>query len=116
MMKKIACTLSILLGSMSFVAAQNAPSATDDFKPSENVQVGKKYPMVDSKGRVRVRLAAPQANRVQLDLGGVKYDLKKDDRGFWMGESDPQVEGFHYYQLNIDGAAVPDPSRSEEHT
>lgn len=110
MMKKIACTLSILLGSMSFVAAQNAPSATDDFKPSENVQVGKKYPMVDSKGRVRVRLAAPQANRVQLDLGGVKYDLKKDDRGFWMGESEPQVEGFHYYQLNIDGAAVPDPS------
>src|SRR5690606_24454032 len=27
----------------------------------------------------------------------------------WTGESDPQDEGFHYYQLWIDGAAVPDP-------
>ena len=44
-----------------------------------------------------------------MDIGGVKYDLTKDDKGFWTGESAPQDEGFHYYQLNIDGASVPDP-------
>jgi hypothetical protein len=33
----------------------------------------------------------------------------KDEKGVWTGESAPQDEGFHYYQLNIDGAAVPDP-------
>ena len=27
----------------------------------------------------------------------------------WTGTSEPQDEGFHYYQLNIDGASVPDP-------
>src|SRR5690606_23520771 len=46
---------------------------------------------------------------VQLDIGGVKYDLVKDENGVWTGESAPQDEGFHYYQLNIDGASVPDP-------
>jgi len=81
----------------------------EDFKPSSVNQPGKEYPQVNSEGRVRVRIEAPQANRVQLDIGAVKYDLKKDENGVWMGESAPQDEGFHYYQLNIDGASVPDP-------
>jgi len=72
-------------------------------------QTGKQYPQVNSQGRVRTSLSAPQAQRVQLDIAGVKYDLKKNEAGVWTGESDPQVEGFHYYQLNIDGASVPDP-------
>ncbi len=33
----------------------------------------------------------------------------KDSTGIWTGQSLPQDEGFHYYQLNIDGASVPDP-------
>src|SRR5690606_1155291 len=48
--------------------------------------------------------------KVQLDIGAVKYDLTKDDKGVWTGESAPQDEGFHYYQLNVDGASVPDPT------
>jgi enterochelin esterase family protein len=35
--------------------------------------------------------------------------MTKDDNGVWTGTSEPQDEGFHYYQLNIDGASVPDP-------
>jgi len=46
---------------------------------------------------------------VKLDIGGVKYEMVKDTNGIWTGESAPQDEGFHYYQLNIDGASVPDP-------
>ena len=49
------------------------------------------------------------ALKVQLDIGAVKYDLTKDTSGVWTGDSNPQDEGFHYYQLWIDGAAVPDP-------
>ena len=64
---------------------------------------------MNSEGRVRASILAPQANKVQLDIGGVKYDMVKDDKGVWTGESAPQDEGFHYYQLNIDGASVPDP-------
>ena len=86
-----------------------AQSVVEDFKPSSVNQPGKQYPQVNSEGRVRVSIPAPEAHKVQLDIGGVKYDLRKDEKGVWTGESAPQVEGFHYYQLNIDGASVPDP-------
>lgn len=81
----------------------------EDFKPSSVKQSGKEYPQVNSEGRVRVQIVAPEAKKVQLDIGGVKYDLTKDVKGIWTGESAPQQEGFHYYQLNVDGASVPDP-------
>ena len=89
---------------------QSSPSdILEDFKPSSVNQQGKLYPQVNSQGRVRASIAAPNANKVQLDLGGIKYDMVKDDKGVWTGVSNPQDEGFHYYQLNIDGASVPDP-------
>lgn len=81
----------------------------EDFKVSPTTQQGKEYPQVNSEGRVRVQISAPEAKNVQLDIGAVKYDLTKDENGVWIGESAPQDEGFHYYQLNIDGASVPDP-------
>lgn len=89
--------------------AQTSQPVVEDFKTSTVTQPGKQYPQVNSEGRVRVRIAAPNAQKVQLDIGGVKYDLLKDEKAIWTGESAPQVEGFHYYQLNIDGASVPDP-------
>lgn len=84
-------------------------NVVEDFKPSSVNQDGKEYPQVNSEGRVRAQISAPEAKKVQLDIGGVKYDLVKDDKGVWTGESAPQDVGFHYYQLNIDGASVPDP-------
>jgi enterochelin esterase-like enzyme len=86
-----------------------AQTVVEDFKPSSTNQPGRDYPMVNSEGRVRVQIKASEAKRVQLDIGAVKYDLVKDTAGIWTGESAPQDEGFHYYQLWIDGAAVPDP-------
>jgi enterochelin esterase-like enzyme len=91
------------------LAQMNQTAVVEDFKPSAVNQPGKKFPQVNSEGRVRVSISAPQAQKVQLDIGAVKYDLTKDDKGVWTGESHPQDEGFHYYQLNIDGASVPDP-------
>ncbi|UJH90634.1 esterase [Antarcticibacterium sp. 1MA-6-2] len=81
----------------------------EDFQSSPLNQPGKEFPKVNSEGRLRVQIEAPEANKVQLDIGGVKYDLEKNEKGIWEGESAPQDEGFHYYQLNIDGASVPDP-------
>lgn len=81
----------------------------EDFKPASTNQEGKQYPMVNSEGRVRAQISAPEANSVKLDIGGVKYEMVKDENGVWTGESEPQDVGFHYYQLNIDGASVPDP-------
>ncbi|HTN22248.1 MAG TPA: alpha/beta hydrolase-fold protein [Pelobium sp.] len=100
--------LIAFLFTASFVSSLFAQKA-ETFKPSATTQLGKQFPQVNEKGQVRASILAPNANKVQLDIGGVKYDLVKDAKGIWTGESQPQDEGFHYYQLNIDGASVPDP-------
>jgi enterochelin esterase family protein len=90
--------------------AQTAQPIVEDFKPSSVNQPGKEFPQVNSEGRVRVQIKARDAQKVQLDISAKKYDLTKDTSGVWTGESAPQDEGFHYYQLWVDGAAVPDPA------
>ena len=81
----------------------------EDFEPSASNQPGKIYPMVNSERIVRAQLKAPDAVTVKLDIGGVKYPMKRDADGVWTGDSAPQDEGFHYYQFEVDGASVPDP-------
>ena len=105
---KIILFASLFTGGICF-AQTNQTAVVEDFKTTPTTQFGKQYPQVNSEGRVRTRISAPQALKVQIDIGGKKYDMVKDDKGVWTGESAPQDEGFHYYQLNIDGASVPDP-------
>lgn len=92
-----------------FALAQDQPVA-NDWKPATSNQKGKDFPQVNSQGRVRSRIVAPGAQSVMLDIGAVKYPLTKGEDGSWTGESGPQDEGFHYYQMNVDGAQVPDPN------
>lgn len=103
--------ISLIVFSFSFQLSwtQETQQVIEDFKPSSLNQSEKQFPQVNSQRRVRTSISAPNANKVQLDIGGVKYDMQKDKNGVWTGESNPQDEGFHYYQLNIDGASVPDP-------
>jgi alpha-L-fucosidase len=90
--------------------AQTDQPAVEDFKSSSLNQSGKQYPQVNSERRVRARIVASQATSVALQfLGGATYPLTKGDDGAWVGVTRPQDEGFHYYQLVIDGAGVPDP-------
>jgi len=118
-MKTVVMSLAIL-SLMSGVPAnaqppQQAPAAistvppAEDFQPATSNQQGKKFPAVNSEGRVRARVVAPQAQSVMLDIAGIKYPLTKGEDGAWVGISNPQDEGFHYYQIIVDGAQVPDP-------
>src|ERR1700733_1046364 len=82
--------------------------AVEDFKPAPSNQPGKQYPQVNSEGRARFRIVAPQAQSVRvLEWGGII--LTKGEDGAWVGTTRPLDEGFHYYRVNIDGAEVPDP-------
>ena len=81
----------------------------EDFKPSTLNQPGRQYPEVNSQRRVRTRLVAPQAQSVLFDIGGVRYPMTKGTDNAWIGVSNAQDEGFHYYQLWVDGVSVPDP-------
>ena len=113
--------LSLLALSSLTVSAQfgaprqnpTVPSVTEnvveDFKPASSNQDNKQYPMVNSQRMVRAQISAPNATAVGLDIAGKIYQMTKDENGVWTGTSEPQDEGFHYYQLNIDGASVPDP-------
>ena len=80
----------------------------EDFKPASSNQSGKQYPQVNSEGRARFRIVAPDAKSVRVpEWGGVA--LTKGEDGAWVGTTRPLDEGFHYYRINIDGADVPDP-------
>jgi enterochelin esterase-like enzyme len=107
-MKNAILALGFLAG-LQAMAQTNQPPV-EDFKPSSLNQPGKQYPQVNSERRVRARVVAPQAQNVMLDIGAVKYPLTKGEDGAWIGESRPQDEGFHYYQIVVDGAQVPDPT------
>ncbi len=91
------------------ISIPSANEPVNDWKPATSNQQGKQYPKVNSEGRVRARVVAPQARSVMLDIGAVKYPLTKGANGVWTGDSKPQDEGFQYYQIMVDGAQVPDP-------
>jgi enterochelin esterase-like enzyme len=75
---------------------------------STNVRSAK-YPQIFPDGRVAFQTKAPNAQKVQIDLGK-KYDMKIDADGTWTATTDSLSEGFHYYSLIIDDVAVADPS------
>ena len=115
-MKKTSFTLVFLLISyFSFaqfagmMRGQQAEALPEGFKPSSTNTFLALYPAVNAQTRQALfKVVAPTANNVQVDLCNKKYDMTKDDRGVWTCMSDPQVVGFHYYAILIDGVAVMD--------
>ncbi|MEO7046236.1 MAG: alpha/beta hydrolase-fold protein [Ferruginibacter sp.] len=67
------------------------------------------YPQILPNSRVIFNVKAPDAKKIQVDLGR-KYDMVKDDNGTWTATTDSISEGFHYYSLLIDGVAIADPA------
>ena len=73
--------LSVLMTTIGACLAQS--TVIDDFKPASSNQPNKQYPQVNSERRVKAGITAPQAQKVQLDIGGKRYDLTKDEKGLW---------------------------------
>ena len=67
------------------------------------------WPRLLPGNRMEFRIKAPDARKVQIDLGR-KYDLVRNDDGEWRCTTDSLTPGFHYYFLLIDGVAVADPA------
>ena len=67
------------------------------------------YPRIDAQSRVTFRIKAPDAQKVQIDLGK-KFDMVKKADGFWEVTTEPIVVGFHYYSVIVDGYVAVDPS------
>lgn len=67
------------------------------------------YPRLLPDNRAVFRVKAPEAQKVQIDLGR-KYDMTREADGTWTCTTDPLSEGFHYYFLIVDGVKVADPA------
>jgi predicted alpha/beta superfamily hydrolase len=106
-------TLLLTLFSSVSLAQTAQPAIIEDFKPSTLNQPGQEYPQVNSQGYARFKILAPAADSVRMSLGlggkgGTK--LTKGEDGFWTGTTaGPLDEGFHYYNVKIDGGKFNDP-------
>lgn len=82
----------------------------DDAFIASTTVPGNDFPKVDSQRRAYFRVSAPTAKKVQVDICGKKYDMRRDSKGLWAAVTDPLVVGFHYYFIIVDGVSVIDPS------
>jgi enterochelin esterase-like enzyme len=108
-MKKSICSISTLLILVGIICQAQESSFPAGSEPASSNVRGAQYPRVTSDFRAIFRIKAPDALKVQVLLGN-PLDMTKDDQGFWSVTTEPQVPGFHYYFLTIDGVQVSDPA------
>ncbi|HKO17857.1 MAG TPA: alpha/beta hydrolase-fold protein [Acidobacteriaceae bacterium] len=71
---------------------------------------GVAYPRIEQDSRVTFQFKAPNAQKVQVAIANVPYDMTKGDNGVWTYTSEPQAPGYHNYWMVVDGAVVLDPA------
>ena len=77
---------------------------------AETTVPGNDFPKADKEGRAYFRIQAPQARKVVVDICNKKYDMQPDGKGGFMAVTDPLVQGFHYYFMEVDGIRFVDPA------
>ncbi len=103
----------IKLGIASFMMLPLALNAQQEVFPAGTVANehninGAEYPRIGEDGRVYFKVYAPDAKKVEISFRG---EMTKGDDGYWTLVSEkPEVVGFHYYQVIIDGVAAADPN------
>lgn len=112
-MNKMIFFLLLQAASLGVLSAQPARQRVDESTlPGKRGELNVRnamYPRLLPDNRMEFRVKAPDAKKVQIDLGR-KYDLVRNAEGEWTGTTEPLTEGFHYYFLIIDGVVVADPA------
>ena len=96
--------LTTLLIASSMYAQRPIPENT---MVSETALFEREYPRVDKQKRGYFRLYAPKAQEVYL-VCGKRYDMTKDNDGWWYVTTSPLVVGLHFYHYMVDGMTVTD--------
>lgn len=105
----LVCLLQLFyLAAWSQVNNTPGPDILRGLPAATNIR-GAKYPLILPDHRVMFQVKAPDAQKVQIDLGK-KYNLVKGQDGLWNVVTDSIGEGFHYYSLIIDGFTTADPA------
>ena len=71
---------------------------------------GVQFPRIEADSRVTFHFKAPDAQKVQVALANVPFDMVKGDDGVWTYTSAPQAPGYHNFWMVVDGAIVLDPA------
>ncbi len=71
---------------------------------------GVQYPRIEDDSRVTFHFKDPAAQKVQVSIANVPFDMVKGDDGTWTYTSEPQAPGYHNYWMVVDGAVVLDPA------
>jgi hypothetical protein len=101
--------LTVMVCSLVWVGPGASEQPAADCTPNALNIPGAPYPCIHPDRRVTFRVMAPDAQKVRVRLGQ-GLDMSKEADGFWYVTTAPQVVGFHYYTLSIDGATVADPA------
>jgi NAD(P)-dependent dehydrogenase (short-subunit alcohol dehydrogenase family) len=94
----------LLLAGIPAMAQPNQPAHASPYNFP-----GVQYPRIEADNRVSFRMNAPSAQKVQVSIANVAYDMVKGDGGAWTYTSAPQDPGYHNYWMVVDGAVVLDP-------
>ena len=77
---------------------------------SPNNMYGGQFPRIEADNSVTFQFRAPEAQKVQVAIANVPYDMVKNAEGVWTYKSEPQDLGYHNYWMIVDGAIVLDPA------
>ncbi len=86
------------------------PNTAVEGYPSPYNVYGAQYPRIEADSRVTFRFNAPDAQKVQVSITNVPFDMVKETDGVWTYTSEPQDIGYHNYWMIVDGAVVLDPA------
>ena len=108
-MNKLMNQLGLLL--LSFFMCLPSMAEVNDFVPASTNVMNAQYPQVNSEGRVKLQIKAPEAIKVAVNFwSGPKMDMIKKEDGTWEVTTPAQAPGLHYYTINVDGVGVSDPN------
>ena len=83
-------------------------AAIEDALPAKTNVMGAQYPRVLSDKSAIFQIKAPDAQKIEVSVGGGRYSMTRSSDGAWSVVTPPLVEGFHYYQFFVDGVSVND--------
>jgi enterochelin esterase family protein len=101
--------LAILLALAGVPAGAQTNTPTMAAHPSPYNFTGVQYPRIEADARVTFHFNAPSAQKVQVAIANISFDMVKGDGGVWSYTSEPQAPGYHNYWMVVDGAVVLDP-------
>jgi len=114
-MRKTLFSVLLAVMSVSGTCLAQSGQASNSFAvktahPSPYNLNGSQFPRIEADASVTFQFKAPDAQKVQVAINNVPFDMIKGADGVWTYTSAPQDLGYRNYWMIVDGAMVLDPN------